>query len=179
MESGQADSGLGYQSGQSCYEVQRLENHMASAVAQRGLPFIAHLINWGERQASLGYCRPGDIAAQALQVPSLVCLGVTPRPLRGFLSGAKTPWYLFRLILGSSARADENCSWFISAGAQARRVVCSPDPESTLPSINAWPKYWSQPMLPQMRPSPRKVSVTIDRSTISRSSMSWACQCEP
>ncbi len=48
METGQVNSWLGDQGGQSCNKIQRLEDDVGGAVAKRGFQLVAHLAGRGE-----------------------------------------------------------------------------------------------------------------------------------
>ena len=66
-ETGEVDAGSGHQGGQSCDEVQGLEDGVGGAIAIRGLQPVAVVAVGCERKPLFRYRRPGDVAAQPLQ----------------------------------------------------------------------------------------------------------------
>lgn len=78
VESSQIDTGFGHQGRQPGNEVQRLEDHMSSPIAERSLELVAHLAVGSQRQAFFCNGRPGDVATQAFQLLALMGLGRHP-----------------------------------------------------------------------------------------------------
>jgi len=78
METGEVDSRFGNRGRESGDEIQRLEDHMSSAVAEWGLQLVAHFTSGGDRQTMLGDGRPGDVATQPFNLISLVGSGGHP-----------------------------------------------------------------------------------------------------
>lgn len=64
-----------HQRHQPRHEVQRLEHHVRGAVTVRRLQRVAHLALGGERQTTGGNGRPGDVAAQSLDLLSVIGTG--------------------------------------------------------------------------------------------------------
>ena len=75
MKSRQVDTGLRHKSGQSCDEVQGVEDDVGRAVPVRCLQLVVDVAVGGEGEPFFRDCLPGDVAAQPLQLVVFPCFG--------------------------------------------------------------------------------------------------------
>jgi hypothetical protein len=68
VEAGEIDARFGHQRGQSCDEIQRLEEHVRGTVRVGRLQLVAHQAARGERQARLRHRRAANVPAQPLEL---------------------------------------------------------------------------------------------------------------
>ena len=115
VEAGEIDARFGHQRGQSCDEIQRLEEHMRGAVRVGRLQLVAYQAARGERQALLRERRAADVAAQPLELAALI----GPRRHAGVhTEAADLAWRLREsLIAGGQALQREH----LAPGARPHR----------------------------------------------------------